>query len=196
MLRRKLPFAALQPGYRNYLSSQAFATAAAAKRKRPWATASALLFSAFVGFSTSWYVYKYLDGQKNATGSTQGGTNSLTARYAAVDKMQAVRRTAVDGLLCMCVSHRLFRSNSTICGQAILEIRRSLGDESVSTDDEDLLTHGYSVWSTVNPERLPIAVAYPKSTQEVSKIVKICHKYRVPMSMHAPSRTQTGGWLH
>ncbi len=74
-------------------------------------------------------------------------------------------------------------------GQAILEIQQSLGDESVSTDDEDLLTHGYSIWSTVNPERLPIAVAYPKSTQEVSKIVQICHKYRVPMSMLAPPRT-------
>ncbi len=114
LLWRKLPFAGLQPGYRSFMSSQAFATAAAARPKRPWATASALLFSAFVGFSTSWYVYKYLDGQKNATGSIQGGTNSLTSRYAAVDKMQAVRRTTVDGLLCMCVSHRFFRSNS-IC---------------------------------------------------------------------------------
>lgn len=28
---------------------------------------------------------------------------------------------------------------------------------------------------------MPVAVAYPKSTQEVSEIAKVCHKYRVPI---------------
>ncbi|KAF3921748.1 hypothetical protein ABW21_db0209783 [Orbilia brochopaga] len=65
---------------------------------------------------------------------------------------------------------------------AIHDIRESLGEESISTDDEDLLLHGYSEWSTTNVERLPVAVAYPKSTDEVSLIAKTCHKYRVPMS--------------
>lgn len=41
--------------------------------------------------------------------------------------------------------------------------------------------HGYSEWSTVNADRLPIAIAYPKSTEEVSEIAKVCHKYRMPM---------------
>jgi D-lactate dehydrogenase (cytochrome) len=68
-------------------------------------------------------------------------------------------------------------------GQAIDEIRRAVGDDAISTDDEDLIAHGYSEWSTTNTERLPIAVAYPRSTEEVSQIAKICHKYRVPMSM-------------
>ncbi|KAJ6264217.1 hypothetical protein Dda_0360 [Drechslerella dactyloides] len=64
---------------------------------------------------------------------------------------------------------------------AIHEIRNTLGEESISTDDEDLLLHGYSEWSTTNVERLPVAVAYPKNTEEVSRIAKTCHKYRVPM---------------
>jgi D-lactate dehydrogenase (cytochrome) len=57
-----------------------------------------------------------------------------------------------------------------------------LGDDAISTDEDDLHFHGYSEYSTINIERLPTAVAYPRSTEEVSKIAKICHKYKVPMS--------------
>ena len=38
------------------------------------------------------------------------------------------------------------------------EIRQILGEDAVSTDDEILLAHGYSEWSTVNIDRLPVAV--------------------------------------
>jgi D-lactate dehydrogenase (cytochrome) len=56
-----------------------------------------------------------------------------------------------------------------------------LGDDCISTDDDDLKAHGFSEWSTINIDQLPVAVAYPKSTHEVSQIAKICHKYRMPM---------------
>ena len=62
------------------------------------------------------------------------------------------------------------------------ELRAVFGEEAVSTDDEVLLLHGYSEWSTSNIDRLPIAVVYPKSTEEVAEVVKICSEYRVPMS--------------
>lgn len=65
--------------------------------------------------------------------------------------------------------------------QALAEIRRVTAEETVSTDDDDLKRHGYSEWATYNIDRLPVAVAYPKSTEEVSKIAKVCHKYRIPM---------------
>jgi D-lactate dehydrogenase (cytochrome) len=41
--------------------------------------------------------------------------------------------------------------------------------------------HGYSEWSSLNADRLPVAIAYPKSTEEVSDIAKVCNKYRMPM---------------
>ena len=66
--------------------------------------------------------------------------------------------------------------------QAIAEARSSLGGDAISTDDEDLKIHGYSEWSSINIDQLPVAVAYPKSTEEVSQIAKVCHKYKVPMS--------------
>ncbi len=51
----------------------------------------------------------------------------------------------------------------------------------ISTDDEDLKAHGYSEWSTVNPDTLPVAVAYPRSTEDVAAMARICHKHRVPL---------------
>lgn len=65
--------------------------------------------------------------------------------------------------------------------RAIAELRYALGDDAISTDDEDLHLHGYSEWSSINIDQLPVAVAYPKSTEEVSQLAKICHKYRIPM---------------
>lgn len=65
--------------------------------------------------------------------------------------------------------------------KAISELREAIGEDAISTDDEDLQAHGYSEWSSINVDELPVAVAYPKSTEDVSKIAKICYKYRVPM---------------
>lgn len=51
----------------------------------------------------------------------------------------------------------------------------------MSTDDENLRRHGYSEWSSVNIAQLPIAIAYPQSTDHVSQIAKVCHKFKIPM---------------
>ncbi|KAL2212032.1 hypothetical protein CC79DRAFT_1393282 [Sarocladium strictum] len=67
--------------------------------------------------------------------------------------------------------------------KALAEIRSSIPDHDtiISTDPDDLHAHGYSEWSSVNCERLPVAVAYPRDTQDVSTIARICSKWRVPM---------------
>jgi FAD/FMN-containing dehydrogenase len=77
--------------------------------------------------------------------------------------------------------------------KAIAELRTSLGEDAVSTDDEDLHAHGYSEWSSINIDKLPVAVAYPKTTEEVSQIAKVCYKYHMPMSKSwwAPRRRRT-----
>lgn len=51
----------------------------------------------------------------------------------------------------------------------------------ISTDPEDLKAHGYSEWSSTNIDSLPVAVAYPKTTEDVSRIAQICNTYRVPV---------------
>ena len=61
------------------------------------------------------------------------------------------------------------------------ELRSTLGEDAISTDDDDLKDPGYSEWSSINIDKLPVAVAYPKSTEDVSQIAKVCSKYRMPM---------------
>ncbi|KAL4884724.1 hypothetical protein BJY04DRAFT_181880 [Aspergillus karnatakaensis] len=65
--------------------------------------------------------------------------------------------------------------------KAIAELRAKLGDDTISTDEDDLQRHGFSEWSSVNADRLPVAIAYPSSTEDVSEIAKVCSKYKMPM---------------
>ncbi|KAK4102127.1 FAD-binding domain-containing protein [Parathielavia hyrcaniae] len=79
--------------------------------------------------------------------------------------------------------------------QALQEIRQELGGEDIiSTDPEDLHAHGYSEWSTSNPEGLPVAVAYPRSTEQVATIARICHKYCVPIIPYSGGSSLEGNF--
>lgn len=78
---------------------------------------------------------------------------------------------------------------------ALEEIRREIGEEGIiSTDPDDLHAHGYSEWSTTNPEGLPVAVAYPRSTEQVSMVARICHKYRVPIIPYSGGSSLEGNF--
>ncbi|KAF3765121.1 hypothetical protein M406DRAFT_278842 [Cryphonectria parasitica EP155] len=79
---------------------------------------------------------------------------------------------------------------------AIEEIRDELGaeDDIISTDPDDLHAHGYSEWSTTNPDGLPVAVAYPRSTEQVSTIARICYKYRVPIIAYSGGSSLEGNF--
>ncbi|KAI9163351.1 D-lactate dehydrogenase [cytochrome] [Paramyrothecium foliicola] len=79
--------------------------------------------------------------------------------------------------------------------QAIQEIIQVLGDEDIiSTDPEDLHAHGYSEWSTTNPDNLPVAVAYPRSTEQVAAIAKICYKFKVPVIPYSGGSSLEGNF--
>ncbi|PTB67029.1 FAD-binding domain-containing protein [Trichoderma citrinoviride] len=66
--------------------------------------------------------------------------------------------------------------------KAVDEIRRELGEETVSTDPDDIEYHAFSDFTATNATEMPIAVVRPESTEQVSTIAKICTKYRVPMT--------------
>lgn len=88
-------------------------------------------------------------------------------------------------------------ANDTPKRQAIQEIRREIGadqDDIISTDPDDLHAHGYSEWSSTNPEGLPVAVAYPRSTEQVSAIARICYKYRVPIIPYSGGSSLEGNF--
>ncbi|KAI1463146.1 D-lactate dehydrogenase mitochondrial precursor [Daldinia caldariorum] len=58
-----------------------------------------------------------------------------------------------------------------------------VGKENVSTVESDLETHANSDWSSYRSKETekPFMVVYPSSTEEVSKIMKICHSRRIPV---------------
>ncbi|KIX01303.1 glycolate oxidase, subunit GlcD [Rhinocladiella mackenziei CBS 650.93] len=65
--------------------------------------------------------------------------------------------------------------------KAIREVQDTIGEDSISIDDEVLHAHGYSNWANHNIDKLPVAVVFPTSTEEVSQMVKICNKYKIPI---------------
>ncbi|ROV93252.1 hypothetical protein VPNG_09551 [Cytospora leucostoma] len=79
---------------------------------------------------------------------------------------------------------------------AIKKIREKTGPlvDIISTDPEDLHAHGYSEWSTVNTSSLPVAVAYPRSTEQVSTIARVCHEYRVPIIPYSGGSSLEGNF--
>lgn len=129
----------------------------ATKQARPppnfWTTSRVLLFSAFTGSLT--YLYGI-----NDTSSSLHSTKTSTQSIAPPSPVYATK---------------------PVLEKAIAELREKLGEDAVSTDDEVLHNHGYSEWSSVNITTLPVAVAYPKNTAEVSEIAKCCSKHQIPL---------------
>lgn len=89
----------------------------------------------------------------------------ILTRFAALKQSKILRKNCNDFGKCR-PSRKIVTSTAMIL---------------VSTEDDDLLAHGFSEWSSINISQLPVAVAFPRSTTEVSKIAQICHKYRMPM---------------
>lgn len=104
-------------------------------------------------------------------------TGSLTYLYGINDTSTFMRRAskAPD------VASPPVYATKTELEMAVSELRKSLGEDAISTDDDDLHRHGYSEWSSINIDRLPVAVAYPTSTADVQAIAQCCSKHRVPM---------------
>lgn len=46
----------------------------------------------------------------------------------------------------------------------------------------------------MNTESLPVAVAYPRSTEQVSTIARICHEYRVPIIPYSGGSSLEGNF--
>ncbi|KAH7158129.1 RNA dependent RNA polymerase-domain-containing protein [Dactylonectria estremocensis] len=79
--------------------------------------------------------------------------------------------------------------------EAIRKIEKEIGIEDIiSTDADDLHAHGYSEWSSVNLDTLPVAVAYPRNTEQVSVIARVCHEYRIPIIPYSGGSSLEGNF--
>lgn len=63
------------------------------------------------------------------------------------------------------------------------EIVAIIGDNNVTFKKEELDAHSDTFWNThhAKPDQRPGIIVFPSSTEEVSEIMKIAHKYHVPI---------------
>ncbi|KAH7126441.1 hypothetical protein B0J13DRAFT_148543 [Dactylonectria estremocensis] len=69
-----------------------------------------------------------------------------------------------------------------------------VGKDNVSTAQGNLKSHSTSEWSSHpgNPSHKPFCIIYPASTDEVSMIMKICHRHRVPVTGYSGGTSLEG----
>lgn len=76
-------------------------------------------------------------------------------------------------------------ARDTVLQAAWVDFANIVGRDHVSTDENDLLAHSGSEWSTYQPKRQgerPFMIVYPNSTAEVSEIMRVCHARRIPVT--------------
>jgi len=75
-------------------------------------------------------------------------------------------------------------TRTSVLQAAWVDFAQIVGKEHVSTTKDDLVAHSGSEWSsyrTKENER-PFAVVYPATTEEVSQIMQVCHKRKIPVT--------------
>jgi D-lactate dehydrogenase (cytochrome) len=87
--------------------------------------------------------------------------------------------------------HNISKSNLQAAWADFVDI---LGKENVSTADGDLASHSGSDWSSYSPKEgeKPFLILYPSSTEEVSKIMKICHQRVIPVTPYSGGTSLEG----
>lgn len=77
---------------------------------------------------------------------------------------------------------------------AWVDFRAIVGEENISTQEGDLKSHAGSEWSShaALPGDVPFAVVKPGTTEEVSEIMKICHRRRIPVTGYSGGTSLEG----
>ncbi len=76
--------------------------------------------------------------------------------------------------------------------EIIKELVEIVGEDNVSTDHIDKITHSYDA---TEKKYLPDAIVYAGNTVEISKIVKIANKWKIPLVPRGAGSGLTGGSL-
>lgn len=78
--------------------------------------------------------------------------------------------------------------------EALQQIRSAIGENSVQTQQDLLKEHSDSSWQTRHPlpNEIPVAVVFPKSTADVSKILKVANQYKVPITAYSGGTSLEG----
>ncbi|KAI9824631.1 MAG: D-lactate ferricytochrome c oxidoreductase [Thelocarpon impressellum] len=69
-----------------------------------------------------------------------------------------------------------------------------VGEDNVSTREADREHHAGSAWSShpTKPEERPFLIVFPSSTDEVSRLMKVCHERRIPVTAYSGGTSLEG----
>ena len=69
--------------------------------------------------------------------------------------------------------------------------------ENVSTEKADLDSHSGSEWSSYSSKHneIPFLVIYPSTTDEVSRIMKVCHQREIPVTAYSGGTSIEGHFV-
>lgn len=76
--------------------------------------------------------------------------------------------------------------------KALLELQTWIPEDCLATDRDSLTSHGHSDWAAHDPNGLPGAVLYPRSTEDVVKIVKLASKFGIPLIPYSAGTSLEG----
>ncbi|KAF2218197.1 D-lactate dehydrogenase [Elsinoe ampelina] len=74
------------------------------------------------------------------------------------------------------------------------DLRGIVGEDHMSTTEADLASHSGSEWSShpILPGDRPFCVVSPATTEEVSEIMKVCHRRRIPVTAYSGGTSLEG----
>lgn len=77
---------------------------------------------------------------------------------------------------------------------AYIDFRDLVGRENITIERSDLESHSGSAWSShpAEPGDVPFCVVKPRTTEEVSAIMKICHSRRIPVTAYSGGTSLEG----
>lgn len=77
---------------------------------------------------------------------------------------------------------------------AYIELRDLVGRENITLERSELESHAGSSWSShpLGPNDVPFCVVKPANTADTSKIMKICHERRIPVTAYSGGTSLEG----
>ena len=87
--------------------------------------------------------------------------------------------------------HNVKKANQESCWTDLIEV---VGPDNVSEDNGDLDAHSGSEWSSYRTKEgeKPFLIVRPATTEEVSKIMKICHRRKIPVTPYSGGTSLEG----
>ena len=75
------------------------------------------------------------------------------------------------------------------------EFKAVVGDEGVSRDSDQCQSRSSNAWTPARPDQRPAILLQPRSTEDVSAIMKVCHGRRIPVTSYSGGTSLPGALI-